>query len=155
MGDHLLGKFEEPNTTKLTLLKAIIDVLRESGLTCFVIVDALDEFQESSEPGRSRSNLIETLWKLPVKLLVTGRDIPSIRSEFKKHRQQPVLDSGAGSEGLTWSMVKLAPDDSDLKDYIRWRVENGGTFQALKEGSAKLLDDMQSILVASNRHKEQ
>ncbi|KAK0612194.1 hypothetical protein B0T14DRAFT_595861 [Immersiella caudata] len=154
MGDILLDELEKTQTTCLDLLKAVVDVLRKYGLTCFVIIDALDEFQESSEPGLSRSELIEGLWKLPVKLLVTGRDIPSIRSECRNYRLQPVPKSDQVSGGLTWSEVKLAPDVGDLETYIKWRMAKGGTFQALKGESPGLLENIRSVLVEPNAGAE-
>ncbi|KAI9783675.1 MAG: hypothetical protein M1839_003523 [Geoglossum umbratile] len=83
--------------------------LLQSEVQCFsktfVIIDALDECQESD--GRTRIDLLTEIWRLQptVHLLVTSRDISTIKREF---------------EGA--ARVEIRANDGDVRKYLQRRI---------------------------------
>jgi hypothetical protein len=70
-----------------------------------IIIDALDEFPKEDSQNATRDYLIEQLLKLPVRVLITSRDIPDIKGKF--------LDA---------SQIIIHPRAQDIQDYVHWRI---------------------------------
>ena len=83
------------------------EVVGELG-RAYVLVDALDECSEVDHSGsNTRATLISVLLNLPIQLLVTSRQLESIRDLFPSTLELPIR-----------------PDRRDIQSYIKWRISD-------------------------------
>ncbi|KAH9213586.1 hypothetical protein DL95DRAFT_410170 [Leptodontidium sp. 2 PMI_412] len=97
-------------------VKLLEDVVAKLDRT-FVLIDALDECAEVDNGGlNARAILISTLSNMPIQLLVTSRQLESIRDLFPDTAELPIR-----------------PDHDDIHSYVKWRISDP------VHGSKKLL----------------
>lgn len=97
-------------------VKLLEDVVAKLDRT-FVLIDALDECAEVDNGGlNARAILISTLSNMPIQLLVTSRQLESIRDLFPDTAELPIR-----------------PDRDDIQSYVKWRISDP------VHGSKKLL----------------
>ncbi|KAG4441352.1 hypothetical protein IFR05_003166 [Cadophora sp. M221] len=74
----------------------------------FVLIDALDECAEVDNGGlNARAILISTLSNMPLQLLVTSRQLESIRDLFPDTAE-----------------LRIRPDRGDIQSYVKWRISD-------------------------------
>jgi hypothetical protein len=74
----------------------------------YVLVDALDECSEVDHSGsNTRATFISVLLNLHIQLLVTSRQLESIRDLFPSTLELPIR-----------------PDRRDIQSYIKWRISD-------------------------------
>lgn len=108
----------------ITLLTDVVVQLK----TCTVIIDAFDECAETDDDTVTRRLFIDTLLALPIRLLVTSRDLPPIREIFE-HRDK-------------CAELPIENRPGDIQSYIHWRIwdpEHGNTaFQEVVQKDSSL-----------------
>jgi ankyrin repeat domain-containing protein 50 len=81
----------------------------------FIVVDALDE---CTETDRSRIKLLRALRSLPVNLMVTSRDIPSIEEQFPDAQRLHIRASDHDVKHYVQSQLVDYPSLANLRDII-------------------------------------
>ncbi|KAH7355326.1 hypothetical protein BKA65DRAFT_582168 [Rhexocercosporidium sp. MPI-PUGE-AT-0058] len=102
---HQEHEDSSPQTSELIkLIKDVVVILDR----VFVLIDALDECAEVDNGGsNARATLISTLSDMSLQLLVTSRQLESIRDLFPDTVELPIR-----------------PDRGDIQSYIKWRISD-------------------------------
>ena len=112
---------EDPSVARNSLIsqlkKLVVDPLSSTGISCVIIVDALDECVDDQPASAILSVLARHVKQLPlVKFFITGRPEPRIRTGFRLPLLEPL------TEVFLLHEVELSSVNEDIRLYLQEKL---------------------------------